>query len=114
MRLPHNSNNLVYVRSLRKNVTDAERKLWYEYLRPCPYKFTRQKSVGPYILDFYCASALLAVEIDGSQLTNRRGSSRMLPELLICRRLVFLFCGFLTGTFFSIWRVLQPKLSVRF
>ena len=50
MRLPHNSNNLAYVRSLRKNVTDAERKLWYEYLRPCPYKFTRQKSVGPYIL----------------------------------------------------------------
>ncbi len=52
MRLPHNSNNLAYVRSLRKNMTDAERKLWYEYLRPCPYKFTRQKSVGPYILDF--------------------------------------------------------------
>ena len=49
MRLPHNSNNLAYVRSLRKNMTDAERKLWYEYLRPCPYKFTRQKSVGPYI-----------------------------------------------------------------
>ena len=47
MRLPHNSNNLAYVRSLRKNMTDAERKLWYEYLRPCPYKFTRQKSVGP-------------------------------------------------------------------
>lgn len=114
MRLPHNSNNLAYVRSLRKNMTDAERKLWYEYLRPCPYKFTRQKSVGPYILDFYCASAQLAVEIDGSQHYEPQGSSRMLPELLICRRLVFLFCGFPTGTFFSIWRVLQPKLSVRF
>lgn len=34
MRLPHNSNNLAYVRPLRKNMTDAERKLWYEYLRP--------------------------------------------------------------------------------
>ena len=110
MRLPHNSNNLAYVRSLRKNMTDAERKLWYEYLRPCPYKFTRQKSVGPYILDFYCASAQLAVEIDGSQHYEPQGQ----PELLICRRLVFLFCGFPTGTFFSIWRVLQPKLSVRF
>ena len=67
MRLPRNSNNLTHARSLRKNMTDAERKLWYEYLRPCPYKFTRQKSVGPYILDFYCASTQLAVEIDGSQ-----------------------------------------------
>lgn len=59
MRLPRNSNNLTHARSLRKNMTDAERKLWYEYLRPCPYKFTRQKSVGPYILDFYCASTQL-------------------------------------------------------
>lgn len=113
MRLPHNSNNLAYVRSLRKNMTDAERKLWYEYLRPCPYKFTRQKSVGPYILDFYCASAQLAVEIDGSQHYEPQGQQDA-AELLICRRLVFLFCGFPTGTFFSIWRVLQPKLSVRF
>lgn len=76
MRLPHNSNNLAYVRSLRKNMTDAERKLWYEYLRPCPYKFTRQKSVGPYILDFYCASAQLAVEIDGSQHYEPQGQQQ--------------------------------------
>ena len=67
MRLPHNSNNLAYVRSLRKNMTDAERKLWYEYLRPCPYKFTRQKSV---------ASAQLAVEIDGSQHYEPQGQQQ--------------------------------------
>ena len=47
MRLPHNSNNLAYVRSLRKNMTDAERKLWYEYLLPAwqflkPYVFSLQ------------------------------------------------------------------------
>ena len=114
MRLPHNSNNLAYVRSLRKNMTDAERKLWYEYLRPCPYKFTRQKSVGPYILDFYCASAQLAVEIDGSQHYEPQGQQQDAARTAYCRRLVFLFCGFPTGTFFSIWRVLQPKLSVRF
>lgn len=114
MRLPHNSNNLAYVRSLRKNMTDAERKLWYEYLRPCPYKFTRQKSVGPYILDFIVLLLSWQLKLTVRSITNRRGSSRMLLELLICRRLVFLFCGFPTGTFFSIWRVLQPKLSVRF
>ena len=76
MRLSHNSNNLAHVRSLRKNMTDAERKLWYEYLRPCPYKFTRQKSVGPYILDFYCASAQLAVEIDGLQHYEPQGQQQ--------------------------------------
>ena len=43
MRLPHNSNNLAYVRSLRKNMTDAERKLWYEYLRPCPLQIHTPK-----------------------------------------------------------------------
>ena len=45
-------------------------------LRPCPYKFTRQKSVGPYILDFYCASAQLAVEIDGSQHYEPQGQQQ--------------------------------------
>lgn len=76
MRLPRNSNNLTHARSLRKNMTDAERKLWYEYLRPCPYKFTRQKIVGPYILDFYCASTQLAVEIDGSQHYEPQGQQQ--------------------------------------
>lgn len=76
MRLPRNSNNLTHARSLRKNMTDAERKLCYEYLRPCPYKFTRQKSVGPYILDFYCASTQLAVEIDGSQHYEPQGQQQ--------------------------------------
>ena len=95
MRLPHNSNNLAYVRSLRKNMTDAERKLWYEYLRPCPYKFTRQKSVGPYILDFYCASAQLAVEIDGSQHYEPQGAAAgCCPNCLFAGVWYFLFCGF--------------------
>lgn len=102
MRLPRNSNNLTHARSLRKNMTDAERKLWYEYLRPCPYKFTRQKSVGPYILDFYCASTQLAVELIVRSITNHRGSSKMPPGPLTYRRLVFLSCGFPTGMFCSI------------
>lgn len=43
MRLPHNSNNLAYVRSLRKNMTDAERKLWYEYLASLPLQIHTPK-----------------------------------------------------------------------
>jgi very-short-patch-repair endonuclease len=54
---------------LRRNATDAERALW-RLLRSHQlegYKFRRQHSVGPYILDFYCPAARLAVEVDGSQ-----------------------------------------------
>lgn len=43
----------------------AERKLWHEGLRLLPQHFRRQRPFGPYIVDFYCASAKLAIELDG-------------------------------------------------
>lgn len=52
---------------LRNNATKEENKLWYEFLRTYPVRFNRQRIVGNYILDFYCAKAKLAVELDGSQ-----------------------------------------------
>ena len=54
-------------RQLRKNMTAEERTLWYQYLRTYPLKFYRQRTMGHYIVDFYCAKARLVVEIDGSQ-----------------------------------------------
>ncbi len=54
-------------KSLRKNMTKEERHLWYDYLRTYPKKFVRQKVLGKYIADFYCASANLVIELDGSQ-----------------------------------------------
>jgi len=54
---------------LRKNATDAERKLW-SILRSrqmAGLKFFRQYSVGPYTLDFYCPERRLAIEVDGGQ-----------------------------------------------
>jgi very-short-patch-repair endonuclease len=56
-------------RELRKNATDAEQRLW-RHLRGRRFravKFRRQHPIGPYVLDFYCASRALAVEIDGGQ-----------------------------------------------
>lgn len=53
-------------RSLRRNATDAERKLWRLISRYRP-KFTRQLPVGPYIVDFACREAKLIVEMDGGQ-----------------------------------------------
>ena len=52
-------------RKLRRDPTPAERKLWFEYLRYSPRKFTRQKAVGEYIADFYCASEMFVIELDG-------------------------------------------------
>lgn len=54
-------------KALRGNMTDEEKHLWYDYLRSAPVKFVRQKVLGKYIADFYCASAHLVIELDGSQ-----------------------------------------------
>ena len=54
-------------RALRKNMTREERHLWYDFLRNYPVRFSRQKVLGKYIADFYCAKAKLVVELDGSQ-----------------------------------------------
>jgi very-short-patch-repair endonuclease len=54
-------------RGLRKKSTWAERQLWGRFRNRsfAQFKFRRQHPVGPYILDFYCASKKLAVELDG-------------------------------------------------
>lgn len=52
-------------RHLRRDPTPAERKLWYEFLSSHQEKFTRQKLLGQYIADFYCAQKRLVIELDG-------------------------------------------------
>ena len=56
-----------YARQLRKNMTPHERRLWFCFLKQYPVRFVRQKVLGSYIVDFYCAEARLAVELDGAQ-----------------------------------------------
>ncbi len=51
--------------NLRNNATPWENKLWYEYLKSYPVRIHRQKVIGHYIVDFYCAKAKLAIELDG-------------------------------------------------
>lgn len=52
-------------RVLRHDPTPAVRRLWFDFLSAHPKKFTRQKPLGRYIADFYCAQARLIVEVDG-------------------------------------------------
>src|SRR5581483_6567335 len=56
-------------KSLRSNMTDAERRLWY-FLRAHRFKgtkFKRQAVIGKYIVDFVCFEKHLVIEVDGSQ-----------------------------------------------
>ena len=48
-------------------MTREERRLWYDFLRSYPIRFSRQKVLGNYIVDFYSARAKLVIELDGSQ-----------------------------------------------
>ncbi len=61
----YNKANISLAKTLRKNMTPWERKLWYDFLRNYPVRFQRQKAIGEYITDFYCAKARLVVELDG-------------------------------------------------
>ena len=63
----HNKTIVPLAKNLRKNMTKEERHLWYDFLREYPVKFTRQKVLGNYIVDFYCAQASIVIELDGSQ-----------------------------------------------
>jgi very-short-patch-repair endonuclease len=63
----HNRELVPMARTLRKNMTREERHLWYDFLRDYPIKFTRQKVMGKFIVDFYCPTVKLAIELDGSQ-----------------------------------------------
>ena len=67
MRSKHNPLLSSHAREMRKAMTKEERRLWYEFLRTYPIRFYRQKVLGYYIADFYCAEAKLVVELDGSQ-----------------------------------------------
>ena len=63
----YNKENIPLAKYLRKNMTPWERKLWYTFLKNYPVCFQRQKAIGNYIVDFYCKTAKLVVELDGSQ-----------------------------------------------
>ena len=67
MQPKHNKQLVPLAKRLRKEMTKEERHLWYDYLRSYPIRFSRQKVLGKYIVDFYCAEAKIVIELDGSQ-----------------------------------------------
>ncbi|HET6783235.1 MAG TPA: endonuclease domain-containing protein [Pseudoxanthomonas sp.] len=64
-------------RRLRRDMTDAEHRLWFHLRRKqldgvCCY---RQKPIGPYIVDFYLPAVGLVIEVDGSQHATEPGTT---------------------------------------
>ena len=60
---------------LRREMTKEERRLWYDFLKKLPLTVNRQKVIGHYIVDFYCAAAKLVIELDGSQHYESKGAA---------------------------------------
>jgi very-short-patch-repair endonuclease len=69
--LPYNAELVARAKELRKNMTIAEKKLWYSYLKSFKFKILRQRPIDQFIVDFYCAHLKLVIEVDGnSHYTN--------------------------------------------
>lgn len=61
-------------RQLRRNMTDAERRLWSRLRRRKLHgrRFRRQHPIGPFIADFACPEEKLVIELDGGQHAERK------------------------------------------
>ncbi len=57
-----------FAKHLRRNTTEAERKLWYHLRRRglSGFRFIRQVPIGPFIVDFLCRERRLIIEVDGA------------------------------------------------
>ncbi len=63
--LPYNAELVARAKELRKNMTIAEKKLWYSYLKSFKFKVLRQRPIDHFIVDFYCPHLKLVIEVDG-------------------------------------------------
>ena len=73
MNIPKDNSQLENARRLRREMTAHERKLWYLFLQKYPVKIYKQRIIGRFIVDFYCAAAKLVIELDGSQHYDTQG-----------------------------------------
>ena len=83
--IPYHKNLVEKARANRTNPTAAEKRMWYEILGNRKFrglKFTRQKPLDKYIVDFYCSKLLLAIEIDGDSHTEQKEYDRLRTERL--------------------------------
>ena len=73
MNKPYNHKLIPRARSMRREMTPAELRLWLDCLKSLPYKFRRQRPFGKFIADFYCAELKLVIEVDGDSHFSEQG-----------------------------------------
>ena len=71
-------------RELRQKATTAESILWQKLRnrRFADFKFRRQQTIGPFIVDFYCSRLGLVIELDGDSHLGQEGRDRKRQEWL--------------------------------
>ncbi|HDH53324.1 MAG TPA: DUF559 domain-containing protein [Nitrospirae bacterium] len=76
--LSYNKSLKQFSRNLRKSMTDVERLLWSRIRRKQlkGLQFYRQKTIGNYIVDFYCPESKLVIEVDGGQHYSAEGKDK--------------------------------------
>jgi very-short-patch-repair endonuclease len=84
MKLPRSRKKVPTARRLRRDSTDAERTLWLQLRdrRLQGWKFRRQVSIDPYIVDFLCLDAKLVIEVDGGQHDENRAKDEVRTRFL--------------------------------
>jgi very-short-patch-repair endonuclease len=73
--LPYNPKLVPRAKELRQNMTQAEKKLWYSYLKTFNFWFLRQRPIGNFIVDFYCAELKLVIEVDRNSNFTEEGQN---------------------------------------
>ena len=123
MTVPKDNTQLENARRLRREMTPHERKLWYLFLRKYPVKIYKQRIIGRFIVDFYCAPARLVIELNGSQHYESQGlaydaeRSQFLTALGLevlrfsNRDIDMDFCGVCSQIDFAIQKRVQSPLS---
>ena len=76
LQVKYNKSLKPKAQELRRHATKQENHLWYDFLKDHPCQFRRQKQFDRYIVDFYCGSANLAIELDGAPHFTEEGILR--------------------------------------
>nr|MCU0526963.1 DUF559 domain-containing protein [Elainella sp. Prado103] len=71
--LPYNPKLVERAKVMRKDMTKAEKKLWYDFLKTFPERILRQRPIDHFIIDFYCPTLNLVIEVDGGQHYSEEG-----------------------------------------
>lgn len=115
MPLPKNPRLPAVARLLRKRMTKQEKHLWYDFLRTYEYQFNRQKVIDKFIVDFYCHSAQLVVEVDGGQHFDAVNLQKDIDRTMILSSYgieVFRFTNYeIDNNFYEVCRKIKEKVE---